>query len=164
MKAETYLNALIKARDCIQVELGKLNRSQGEDIRAAMLADRRMRQYDKFETALRRKMADMERRIEELEAQNQRLIDAAAGRGMVSELADMREAAALVAGLHDRIQELEDCCGDAENEYISDAITFHCPACEHEFTMYGVIPPEIQCPSCNVWFNSGIDEIYEDKR
>ena len=39
--------------------------------------------------------------------QNEILLNARYGRGMVSELNDMEEAAVLVCGLHDRIGELE---------------------------------------------------------
>lgn len=53
-------------------------------------------------------LCEVEARIDELEAANSRLLAAAAGRGMVSELDNMRQAAVLVCGLYDRIAELED--------------------------------------------------------
>lgn len=45
--------------------------------------------------------------IDELRTTNARLITAAAGRGMVSEMDNMQEVAVLVCGLHDKIARLE---------------------------------------------------------
>jgi len=44
---------------------------------------------------------------ERLFAENRRLLQAAQGRGMVSEMQNMEECAVLVCGLHDRIERME---------------------------------------------------------
>lgn len=62
-------------------------------------------------------IAALQEKIEELQFINARIITAAAGRGMVSEMADMREVVVLVCGLHDKIAEIE-----TEHKYMSEQI------------------------------------------
>lgn len=54
-----------------------------------------------------------------LKARNERLIQAAQGRGMVSEMQNMEECAVLVCGLHDRIERMENKLLDIEQHAAS---------------------------------------------
>ena len=53
----------------------------------------------------------------EILATDKRIIEAASGRGMVSEMDNMEEVAVLVCGLHDKVQMLE-----ATNKYLEGII------------------------------------------
>lgn len=62
-------------------------------------------------------IAALQEKIEELQSTNARIITAAAGRGMASEMENPQEVAVLVCGLHDKIAEIE-----TEHKYMSEQI------------------------------------------
>ena len=89
-------------------------------------------------------MRDVRYEIAKLEETNTRLILAASGRGIVSEMENMKEIAVLVCGLHDKILILE---AEAQKEKYGYDEVYKCPYCKDtgKGKMNGV---EVRCLFC----------------